>query len=90
MDYQHLFTEFNDRIARQACLNVKVRMQTEMLKLRKVVSLRVRVSAAKAAEKVHANEMDAMKQKNVALKNERDSLNGKVTELQSSVFCQGS
>nr|GEX07145.1 hypothetical protein [Tanacetum cinerariifolium] len=40
---------------------------------------------AEAAEKVHADEMDALKQKNVALENERDSLNEKIIELQSLV-----
>ncbi|GKA28212.1 hypothetical protein Tco_0714380 [Tanacetum coccineum] len=29
MDYDHLFTEFNVGTARQACMNAKVRMQTE-------------------------------------------------------------
>ncbi|GKC01157.1 hypothetical protein Tco_0987293, partial [Tanacetum coccineum] len=43
------------------------------------------VSVVEAAEKVRVGEMDALKQKNVALKNEKDSLNGKITDLQSSV-----
>ncbi|GJW38943.1 hypothetical protein Tco_0064788 [Tanacetum coccineum] len=43
------------------------------------------ILAAEAAEKVHASEMDALKQKNVVLENKRDSFNGKILELQSSV-----
>ncbi|GJW90394.1 gypsy type transposase [Tanacetum coccineum] len=43
------------------------------------------VSVAEAAEKVHAGEIDALKQKNVALEKEKDALDGKVTEFQSSV-----
>nr|GEU34183.1 hypothetical protein [Tanacetum cinerariifolium] len=44
------------------------------------------VSAAEATEKMHAAKIDAMKQRNVALEKEKDSLDGKVTELQSLVF----
>ncbi|GKG45943.1 hypothetical protein Tco_0498389, partial [Tanacetum coccineum] len=34
---------------------------------------------------MHADEIDALKQRNVALENEKDSLDGKEMELQSSV-----
>ncbi|GKF11677.1 hypothetical protein Tco_0049603, partial [Tanacetum coccineum] len=122
MDYHHLFTKFNVKTARQACLNAKVRMGTEyclserkrleskcesqanLLKAKDVeienlkaqlllkeaeaaeaARLRIQVSAVEAAEKVHADELNALKQKSVALEDERDSLNGKITELQSSV-----
>nr|GFB19627.1 hypothetical protein [Tanacetum cinerariifolium] len=47
--------------------------------------LNAEVSTTEAAKKVHASEMDALKQKNVVLENEMDSLNGKIIELQSSV-----
>ncbi|GJW95084.1 hypothetical protein Tco_0174756 [Tanacetum coccineum] len=47
--------------------------------------LRAQVSAAEAMEKIHTNEIDALKQRNVALENEKESLYGKVAELQSSV-----
>ncbi|GKE15452.1 hypothetical protein Tco_1423029, partial [Tanacetum coccineum] len=47
--------------------------------------LRAQVSAAEAMEKIHTNEIDALKQRNVALENEKESLDGKVAELQSSV-----
>nr|GFD10920.1 hypothetical protein [Tanacetum cinerariifolium] len=36
-------------------------------------------------KKIHTNEIDALKQRNVALKNEKESLDGKVTDLQSLV-----
>ncbi|GJV11996.1 hypothetical protein Tco_1353537 [Tanacetum coccineum] len=49
------------------------------------VHLRAHVSAAEAAEKMHASEIDALKQKNVALENKKGSLDGKVAELQSLV-----
>ncbi|GJZ78694.1 hypothetical protein Tco_0643531 [Tanacetum coccineum] len=122
MDYHHLFTEFNVKTARQACLNAEVRMRTEyclsernrlesecekqadLLKARddevenlkaqllqketeaaEAARLRAQVSAAEATEKMHADEIDALKQRNVALENEKDSLDGKEMELQSSV-----
>ncbi|GKG60929.1 hypothetical protein Tco_0616745, partial [Tanacetum coccineum] len=49
------------------------------------VRLRLQVSAAKAVEKMHAGEMDALKQRNVALEKEKDTLDEKVSEFQSSV-----
>ncbi|GKC29051.1 hypothetical protein Tco_1036345, partial [Tanacetum coccineum] len=93
MDYHHLFTEFNVRTARQACLNAKVRMRTEYcLNERRRLEFEckrqadlLKVSVVEAAEKVHADELDALKQNSVALEDENDSLNGKITELQSSV-----
>nr|GEU58794.1 hypothetical protein [Tanacetum cinerariifolium] len=94
MDYHHLFTEFNIETARQACLNAEVRMRTEycLSKRRRLESECQRQagllkgSAVKVANKVHAGGMDALKHKNVALENEKDSLNEKITKLQSSVF----
>ncbi|GKB45245.1 hypothetical protein Tco_0890187 [Tanacetum coccineum] len=47
--------------------------------------LRTQVSAIEAAEKVHVDELNVLKQKNAALKDEKNSFNGKVTKLQSSV-----
>ncbi|GKG47025.1 hypothetical protein Tco_0504222, partial [Tanacetum coccineum] len=104
----HLFTEFNVRTARQACLNAEVRMRTEyclnerksleseckkqadLLKARdeevenlkaqlllketeaaEATRLCAQVSAAEATEKIHVNEIDALKQRNVALENEK-------------------
>ncbi|GJS06969.1 hypothetical protein Tco_0363765 [Tanacetum coccineum] len=92
-DYHHLFMEFNVGTARQACLNAKVKMQTEYyLSERKRLESEcekqaelLKVSAIEAMEKMHASEIDALKQKNVALENEKESLDGKVVEFQSSV-----
>nr|GEV21830.1 putative transposase (putative), gypsy type [Tanacetum cinerariifolium] len=39
-----------------------------------------------AMEKIHAAEIDVLKQRNVPLENEKESIDGKVAELQSSVF----
>ncbi|GJW35648.1 hypothetical protein Tco_0058568, partial [Tanacetum coccineum] len=47
--------------------------------------LRIQVSAFEVAEKVHVDEPNILKQKNVALEDERNSLNGRVAELQSLV-----
>ncbi|GKC80981.1 hypothetical protein Tco_1136698, partial [Tanacetum coccineum] len=122
MDYHHMFTEFNVGTARQACLNMEVRMRTEyylserkrlesecekqadLLKARdaeveslkaqlllketeaaEVARLCAQVFAAEATEKIHADEIDALKQRNVALESEKNFVNGKVTELQYSV-----
>nr|GEU83471.1 hypothetical protein [Tanacetum cinerariifolium] len=68
MDYHHLFTEFNVGTTCQACLNAEVKMQTKFC-----LSKRRR-----AVEKMYASEIDALKQKNVALENEKGSLDGKV------------
>ncbi|GKD52056.1 hypothetical protein Tco_1281032 [Tanacetum coccineum] len=91
MDYHHLFIEFNVGTARQACLNAEVRMRTEYClssttaEETEAAHLRTQVSTAKATEKMHAAEIDALKQRNVILENEKESLDGKVAELQSSV-----
>nr|GEW61755.1 putative reverse transcriptase domain-containing protein [Tanacetum cinerariifolium] len=98
MNYHHLFTEFNVGTTRQACLNARVRMRTEyFLSERKRLEsecekqaglLKARddaVSAAKAMEKMRAAKIKALKQSNVSLKNEKESLDKKVEELQSLV-----
>nr|GEY79813.1 hypothetical protein [Tanacetum cinerariifolium] len=51
----------------------------------KSVHLRARVFASEVTEKKHASKIDALKQKNLALENEKGSLDGKVVELQSLV-----
>ncbi|GJX31541.1 hypothetical protein Tco_0241396 [Tanacetum coccineum] len=95
IDYHHLFIEFNVGTARQACLNAEVRMRTEYClssataeetKVTEAAHLRTQVSTAEATEKMHDAEIDALKQRNVTLKNEKESLDGKVAELQSSFF----
>ncbi|GKD31926.1 hypothetical protein Tco_1242704 [Tanacetum coccineum] len=98
IDYEELFTEFNVGSARQACLSAEVRMQTEYcLSERKrlksecerqadlLKSRDEEVSAFEVAKKVHVDELNFLRQKNVALEDERNSLDGKVTELQSLV-----
>nr|GEU93596.1 hypothetical protein [Tanacetum cinerariifolium] len=71
MDYHHLFTEFN----REEEVKSECEKQADLLK----------VSASEATKKKHASEIDALKQKNVALENEKGSLDRKVAELQSLV-----
>nr|GEU41846.1 hypothetical protein [Tanacetum cinerariifolium] len=95
MDYHHLFIEFNVGTARQACLNTKVKdAEIESLKAQlllketeaaKAVHLCAQVSTVEATEQMHASEIDALKQKNAALENEKVSLDEKVAELQSLV-----
>ncbi|GJQ99645.1 hypothetical protein Tco_0522630 [Tanacetum coccineum] len=65
--------------------NLKAHLLLKEAKAAEAARLRVQVAAAEATEKMHADEIDALKQKNVALKTEKEFLDGKVTELQSSV-----
>ncbi|GJS48004.1 hypothetical protein Tco_0955179 [Tanacetum coccineum] len=50
-----------------------------------VIRLRAQVSATEVMGMTHADEIETLKQRNVALENEKNSLDGNVTELQSSV-----
>ncbi|GJZ60341.1 hypothetical protein Tco_0616157 [Tanacetum coccineum] len=65
--------------------SLKAQLLLKETKAAEAVHLRAQVSATEATEKMHASEIDALKQKNVALENEKESLNGKVAEFQSSV-----
>ncbi|GKG54578.1 hypothetical protein Tco_0560233, partial [Tanacetum coccineum] len=65
--------------------NLKAQLLLKETKAAEAACLRIQVYVVEAAEKVHADELDTLKQKSVALKDERDSLNGKITKLQSSV-----
>nr|GEU58583.1 hypothetical protein [Tanacetum cinerariifolium] len=65
--------------------NLKAQLLLKEAEATEAIRLCVQVSAAEAADKVHTGEMDALKQNNVVLENKRDSLNGKIIELQSSV-----
>nr|GEV40990.1 hypothetical protein [Tanacetum cinerariifolium] len=49
------------------------------------IRIRSQVSATEATEKIHADEIEPLKQRNVALETKKNSLDEKVTELQSSV-----
>ncbi|GJR23267.1 hypothetical protein Tco_0971794 [Tanacetum coccineum] len=87
MNYHHLFTEFNVGTARQACLNAEVRMRTEyyLSERRRLESECGRQAELLKARDGEIENLKAQLLKSVALKDERDSLNGKITELQSSV-----
>ncbi|GJW63605.1 hypothetical protein Tco_0115489 [Tanacetum coccineum] len=65
--------------------NLKAQLLLKEIEATEAARLRAQVSAAEATEKMHAAKIDALKQRNVALENEKDSLDGKVAELQSSV-----
>ncbi|GJQ98952.1 hypothetical protein Tco_0521937 [Tanacetum coccineum] len=80
IDYEELFTEFNVETARQACLSAEVRMRTEYC-----LSERRRLESECEKQAVHVDELNTLKQKNVALEDEKKSLSGKVAELQSMV-----
>nr|GFB64039.1 hypothetical protein [Tanacetum cinerariifolium] len=75
MDSEELFTDFNIGTARQACLSAKVRMRSEYC-----------LSERKRLESECGRQADLLKsrdeEKNMALEDERNSLNGNVTELQ--------
>ncbi|GJS98900.1 hypothetical protein Tco_0820070 [Tanacetum coccineum] len=43
------------------------------------------VSAVEAAKRVHVDELNVLKQRNMALEDEKNSLDGKIIELQSSI-----
>ncbi|GKD45536.1 hypothetical protein Tco_1270181, partial [Tanacetum coccineum] len=65
--------------------NLKAQLLLKEAKAAKAARLRIQVSAAEATEKIHADEIDVLKQRNMALENEKDSLDGKIVELKSSV-----
>nr|GEV18451.1 hypothetical protein [Tanacetum cinerariifolium] len=79
VDYDELFTEFIVGTARQACLSAKE------AKSAGVARLRTRVYVFKVTEQVHVDELNTLKQKNMALEDEKESLNGRVADLESSV-----
>nr|GEV26044.1 hypothetical protein [Tanacetum cinerariifolium] len=91
MYYHHLFTEFNIGTALQACLNAEVRMRTEYCLIAEkteaveAAHLCTQVSAAEATKKIHTNEIDALKQRNMSLDNKKEYFDGKFAELQSLV-----
>ncbi|GJT14602.1 hypothetical protein Tco_0861644 [Tanacetum coccineum] len=93
MDYHYLFTEFNFGTARQACLNVEVRMRTKYcLSERR----RLEYECERQADllKVRDGEIENLKAQLLLKEAEaaeaarlriQDSLNGKITELKSMV-----
>ncbi|GJY66050.1 hypothetical protein Tco_0468288 [Tanacetum coccineum] len=84
MDYDELFIEFSVGTARQACLSAEVRMRTEYC-LSERRRLESESEKQATAEQVHVDELNTLKQRNVALEDEKKSLNRKVAELQSLV-----
>nr|GFB34702.1 cold-regulated 47 [Tanacetum cinerariifolium] len=68
------------------CLSERKRLESECEKQAGLLKARDdAVSAAKAMEKMRAAKIEALKQRNVSLKNEKESLDKKVEELQSLV-----
>ncbi|GJU45710.1 hypothetical protein Tco_1202976, partial [Tanacetum coccineum] len=65
--------------------NLKAQLLPKETEAAEAAHLIAQVSVAEATKKIHADEIEALKQRNVALKNEKNSLGEKVTELQSSI-----
>nr|GEW67197.1 hypothetical protein [Tanacetum cinerariifolium] len=65
--------------------NLKAQLLLKETEAAEAARLRAQVSATEATKKMHSDEIDALKQRNVALENEKDYLDGKVTKLQYSV-----
>nr|GEY13912.1 hypothetical protein [Tanacetum cinerariifolium] len=65
--------------------NLMAQLMLKETKATEADRLRVQVVVAEATEKMHVDEIDALKQRNVVLKNKKESFNRKVAELQSSV-----
>ncbi|GJW88587.1 hypothetical protein Tco_0163927 [Tanacetum coccineum] len=68
--------------------NLKAQLLLKETEAAEAARLRAQVSAFEAAERVHVDELNILRHKNMALEDERNSLNGKVTELQSLVFAK--
>ncbi|GJT80727.1 hypothetical protein Tco_1055069 [Tanacetum coccineum] len=65
--------------------NLKAQLRLKESEAAEAIQLRTQVSAAMVTEKIHVVEIETLKQGNVALENEKKSLDGKVTGLQSLV-----
>nr|GEX52674.1 hypothetical protein [Tanacetum cinerariifolium] len=68
--------------------NLKARLLRQEAKAAKAARLRAQVFPDKAMGKMRATEIESLKQRNVSLKNENESLDKKVAELQSFVFAK--
>nr|GEV46399.1 hypothetical protein [Tanacetum cinerariifolium] len=96
MEHDHLFTEFNVRAARQMSLSAEAREEEiESLKswslLREVeaaeaIRLRADASNLETGEKSLRGETNAFRKRNVILEKERNALDVKVTELETSAM----
>ncbi|GJV54720.1 hypothetical protein Tco_1455725 [Tanacetum coccineum] len=60
--------------------NLKAQMLLKEAEAAEAAHLYIQVSAVEATEKMHADEIDVLKQRNVDLENEKDSLDGKVKD----------
>ncbi|GJR05535.1 hypothetical protein Tco_0528519 [Tanacetum coccineum] len=69
--------------------NLKAQLLLKEAEAAEVAHLHAQVSTAKATERMRAAKIDALKQRNVALENEKDSIDGKVMDFQSSVVAKG-
>ncbi|GJU02286.1 gypsy type transposase [Tanacetum coccineum] len=94
MEHDQLFTEFNVGATRQMCLSAKVRMRAEYnvkerRRLKSVVKKQDELLKARDREikdlKSLRDETNALKERNVILEKERNALDVKVTELETSV-----
>ncbi|GKA26184.1 hypothetical protein Tco_0712293 [Tanacetum coccineum] len=95
MDYHHLERRrLESECEKQANLlkardaeveNLKAQLLLKETKAAEAACLCAQVFAAEATKKIVVDEIDALKQMHVSLENEKDSLNGKVAELRSSV-----
>nr|GEZ21920.1 hypothetical protein [Tanacetum cinerariifolium] len=65
--------------------NLKAQLLLKETEAAEAAHLRAQVSADEAREKIYTNKIDALKQRNVCFENEKESLSGKVVELQSLV-----
>ncbi|GKC30841.1 hypothetical protein Tco_1038135, partial [Tanacetum coccineum] len=80
VDQANLLKAKDDEVER-----LKAQLLLKEAEAAETIRLHAQVSIAEATEKIHADEIETLKQRNVALKNEKNSLDGKVTELQSLV-----
>ncbi|GKD87653.1 hypothetical protein Tco_1358807, partial [Tanacetum coccineum] len=78
MEHDQLFTEFNVGAARQMSLSA------EEVKAAEAIRLHAEASKFEAVEKSLQDEVQALKEHNTSLEKERDALDVKVTELETS------
>ncbi|GKD50908.1 hypothetical protein Tco_1279884 [Tanacetum coccineum] len=65
--------------------SLKAQLSLKEAEAAKAIRLRAHLADVEATKKVRAEELNALKQKNVDLKGEKDSFTMKITDLQSSV-----
>nr|GEX24789.1 putative transposase (putative), gypsy type [Tanacetum cinerariifolium] len=96
MEHDQLFTEFNARAARQMSISAKVRMRAEYnvnekrstakeAKAAEAIRLRAEASNFETMEKSLRDETNALRERNVVLEKERNALDVKVTEHETSL-----